>query len=256
MIYIELSGTFAVLRLSRPPANAFDETMLNRLEEAIDRLQGAETPVVLVEADGRFFSAGADIAMMAARKDDPEGPAELAAFAHRFQGLLARWRTLPQCTIAAMAGPAIGGGLEFALSCDIRVIGDDTACGLSEIRLGLLPAGGGTQLVAGIAGKAVARDLILTGRMVDGAEAVRLGLAHCSVSNDKVVDEARRIASDIARLPRNAIAAAKQCIELAASPEGYQAEIAHTKALHEAPATRALIEAFVRSRADSKMRKG
>lgn len=248
MISLTVDGKLAFLLLDRGPVNAIDAGMLKCLKTIINEISTSETiAAIVVHASGRFFCGGADINMMA-RTDPDEAPVVLSAFASQFQQTLASFRRLAQPTVCAIDGAAIGGGLELALSCDIRVMGKSARCGFGEIKLGLLPAAGGTQLLSTIAGKAVARDLILTGRMIDGSEAVRLGLVERVVEDGQALSLATEIARDLSALPMAALQAAKQCIALAESDAGFGAEIEYTEALHRNPDTRALIAEFVASR--------
>lgn len=248
MISLAVEGKVAFLLLDRGPVNAIDTGMLECLTTITKEIGASDTiAAIVVHASGRFFCGGADINMMA-EADIDEAPVLLSAFASRFQQTLASFRRLAQPTVCAIDGAAIGGGLELALSCDIRVMGRSARCGFGEIKLGLLPAAGGTQLLSTIAGKAVARDLILTGRMIDGSEAARLGLVERVVEDGQALSLATEIAKDLSAHPIAALRAAKQCIALAESDAGFSAEIDHTEALHRNPDTRALIAAFVSSR--------
>jgi enoyl-CoA hydratase len=247
---IDDSGV-AVLSLNKPPANTFDEVAVAQLDGVLDELEAAPAlKAVILQSRTPMFSAGADIGMIDALAEQVDGAQRLAAFAARFQRVLRRVRRLPLCTIAAITGPATGGGFELALSCDLRIAGVSARCGLPEIRLGLIPAAGGTQMLSELAGRATALRLILTGELLSGGEAKEAGLVQFVTPDSEVEILARRLAMTIARWPKAAIAANKRCIALAGTEQGFDAEIAGTQALHADPETRSLVRGFLQSRRD------
>ena len=239
----------AEIHLDRPPANPLGIEEVAALEGIVAAVAAdVSIKVVLVLSLSRMFCAGADLMMMAALGGAEDGPAVLTRFARDLQAVFRRFRALPICTIAGVAGTATGGGLEFALSCDIRVIGRTVRCGLPEILLGLIPAAGGTQLVAELAGKATANRLILSGELISGEEAYRLNLAQHLVANEAVEKTSREIARGIAARSREGVVAAKRCIALAPSESGYAHEIEASLSLHQRAETRALIMEFLKVR--------
>ncbi len=123
------------------------------------------------------------------------------------------WRALPRVTIAAITGYALGGGLELALACDLRVVAEDARLGQPEILLGIVPGGGATQRLPRLVGVSRAKDLIYTGRHVRADEALRIGLADRVVPRDDVLDEAVSLAASFAAGPLQALAAAKRVID-------------------------------------------
>lgn len=237
------------LTLCRPPANAFNDEVLDEFDRLISRLQDLhELKILIVRSQTGIFSAGADIGMIEAMLRRPDGPRFLAEFAAKFQSLLKKFRILPFCTIAAIAGAATGGGFELALSCDLRVIGSKVRCGLPEIKLGLVPAAGGTQMVAELAGKPAAFRLILTGDLVCGQEAGDLGLAQFVTADDEVESFAADLARRVAASPKMAIAANKRCVSLAGTEHGFISEIIGTSALHQQAETHTLVSNFLHAR--------
>ena len=238
---------YGEILLDRPPAHPIGLQEVDRLVAILDRLENDEAlKVVCVRSTGPMFCAGADIAMMERQGRETDGPERLADFAHCFQDALRRLRALPACTVAEISGTATGGGLELALSCDIRVVGGAARLGVPEILLGLIPAAGGTQLIAEIAGKSVASRMVLTGELIDGREAHRLNLVHYLA--DDVQATCRTLCRQIAEHSREAIAAAKRCIALAPSQEGYAAEIDATLSLHRSDKTKELVRSFIGNR--------
>ena len=246
MITTDLDRGVALVTLDRPPVNALDEAMLDGLVTAVSAVADAsEVGAVLVRGAGRAFSAGADVAMISTYLEAEDRGEQLVAFGARLQHAYARIETLPVPVVAAIVGAATGGGLELALACDLRIAADNARLGLPEVHLGLLAAAGGTQRLTRIAGPAVASRLILTGELVSGAEAARLGFVHHAVPLESLEEEALALARRLAALPRGALAAAKHCIALAPSEQGYRAETEGTRGLLEDPATIERVDAFL-----------
>ncbi len=239
-------GSVAVLTLSRPPVNAIDEKLLGDLENALTQLSsGSDAAAVLVRSAQRFFSPGVDIAMID-RLVGPSGSADaLLAFNQRLQDFFAAWARLDLITVAALEGTATGGGLEFALACDLRIAADDTRLGLPEAKIGLIPGGGGTQRLVRLAGLSVATRLIVTGELISGADAARLGVVHAAVSRADVERTALELAHHAAESPRATIVGLKECLALAPSAAGYEAELTHTRRILESNDSRKLIGKFL-----------
>jgi enoyl-CoA hydratase/carnithine racemase len=243
MIELAREGPLAVATLARAPVNAIDEKWLARLEEVFDRLQGAA--VLLLRSSERAFCAGADLELMRSRFDSKAGRARMVAFVREIQRVFARLESLPQVTLAEIGGPALGGGLELALACDLRIAAAEAKLGLPEARLGLVPGAGGTQRLARIAGEATAKRLILGAEVVTGAQAVELGIIQWAVPADELAARALLIARDIAGLPAAALAEAKRCIGAA---DGYERELEATTRLLARDETRARVRAFLEER--------
>jgi enoyl-CoA hydratase/carnithine racemase len=240
------SGAVAAVRLNRPPANAIGLVEINELEQLVDRLATAPTVrAALFYTQLRFFSAGADIELMGASMDAPDGPEKLAHLSERMQTTFAKIEALPIPTVAAIAGVCVGGGLELALACDIRIAERSARIGLPEVKLGLIPGAGGTQRLARLCGVAAAKRLILTGDLISGEDAHDLGIVQELASGMSAYEASLELAHSFAEAPRRSLAAIKRCIALAPSAEGYAAEIAETLALHREPETKARIEAFL-----------
>lgn len=251
MISLTKRGDVIVLTLARPPVNAIDEPLLGELERVYERIRadGAIRAVVVRSAQ-RFFCPGVDISMIDSLITDSNSPDSLLAFNRRLQQFYAMWAEFSPVTIAALEGTATGGGLEFALACDLRVASQDAKVGLPEVKIGLLPGAGGTQRLTRIAGLAVATRLILTGELVSGAEAERLGIVHKAVERNEVEAQAFKWADDVAELPPTALAEIKRCLALAPSEAGFAAEIDGTRRIFMAPDSRKLIQKFLAQHAD------
>jgi enoyl-CoA hydratase/carnithine racemase len=214
LVRVEVAGRVATVTLDRPEAlNAISTELALELAAAFEPL--ATDPgvraVVLTGAGGRAFCVGADLKQRAGF-DDHGWFVQREAFRRGFAAV----RRCPLPTVAAVAGFALGGGTELALACDLLVASDDATFGLPEVRLGLVPAGGGTQLLARRVGRSAARDLVLTGRRVGAAEALALGLCDRVVPAAEVVAAATGLAAEIAANAPTAVRMAKWALEVGA----------------------------------------
>ncbi|HUN69744.1 MAG TPA: enoyl-CoA hydratase-related protein, partial [Burkholderiales bacterium] len=163
------------------------------------------------------------------------------------QKLFARLEALPQVTLAEIGGAALGGGLELALACDLRIAANEAKLGLPEVRLGLVPGAGGTQRLTRLAGRATALRLILTGETLEGAAARGLGLVQWAVPRTELPSRAAELAARTAAWPREALAACKSCIAAAGDParDGYAEELASSRHLYASETTRSLVAGFL-----------
>ncbi len=213
-VRLEVSDGVATVTLGRPEAlNAISTALAVALAAAVEPLatDPAVRAVVLAGAGDRAFSVGADLKERAGF-DDHGWFVQREAFRRGFAAV----RRCPLPTVAAVFGYALGGGAELALACDLVVAADDATFGLPEVRLGLVPAGGGTQLLVRRVGRSAAKDLVLTGRRVDAAEALRLGLADRVVPRAELPAAARGLAAEIAGNAPTAVRLAKWAIDLGA----------------------------------------
>jgi len=213
-VRLEVSDGVATVTLERPEAlNAISTGLAVALAAAVEPLatDPAVRAVVLAGAGDRAFSVGADLKERAGF-DDHGWFVQREAFRRGFAAV----RRCPLPTVAAVFGYALGGGAELALSCDLVVAADDATFGLPEVRLGLVPAGGGTQLLVRRVGRSAAKDLVLTGRRVDAVEALRLGLADRVVPRAELPAAARGLAAEIAGNAPTAVRLAKWAIDLGA----------------------------------------
>ncbi|MBU3066489.1 enoyl-CoA hydratase/isomerase family protein [Nocardia sp. NEAU-G5] len=198
----------AVLRFARPPMNLIDLQVARELAAAAEEI-GAEAGVraVVLYGDERVFSAGDEMAELA--RLAPEQAAAMAADLQAALGCLSR---LPQPTVAAIAGYALGAGLELALGADRRIIGDNVKLGLPQIRAGLIPLSGVRRLSL-LIGPGNAKDLVYTGRFVEAKEAAALRLVDEVVPPDDVYVAALAWARQFTAGPARALAAAKRVFE-------------------------------------------
>ncbi len=212
LIDLEL-GTIAHLTLNNPPLNLVSEALLTELDAALARLEAAapgDVRVVVVAGSGdRAFSAGSDVKLF----ESYRGAAGRAHF-EREESVFARLADLPMPTIAAIEGNALGGGLELALACDIRVCSERARLGLPEVRLAVTPGAGGTQRLPRVIGVGRAKELTLTGRIVDAAEAERIGLVSRVVPAGEARAAADEIAAQISERGPIAVRQVKRLIDL------------------------------------------
>jgi enoyl-CoA hydratase len=209
-IAIEKRGRVGVIRLNRPQAlNALNATLRNELLAAVERFDAdAGIGCIVITGSDKAFAAGADIKEMADKSYIDVFAADYAADYER----LARAR---KPIIAAVAGFALGGGCEVALMCDLIIAADNAKFGQPEIKLGVIPGMGGTQRLTRAVGKAKAMDLILTGRMMDAAEAERSGLVARVVPAASLMEEAMKLAETIAAMSLPSLLAAKEAVNRA-----------------------------------------
>ena len=248
-IALLLEGSLATATLARASVNAIDEAWLARLDEVLATLERAKgVAALLLRSSERAFCAGADLALMRSRFGSSEGRASMIAFVREMQRVYARLERLPQVTIAEIGGPALGGGLELALACDLRIASDTARVGLPEAGLGLLPGAGGTQRLRRIAGEAVAKRLILRAEVVGGADAAALGIVHWTVPAAELRARAGVIAGEVAALPAEALAHCKRCVGAASGIDGYEAEVQGTASLLASEETQRRVRQFLEKR--------
>jgi enoyl-CoA hydratase len=181
----------ALVTLDRPKMNALSCDLLEELHQVAAGLARDLPGAVVLTGGRRLFAAGADIEELQAGR-----AGDISAAFHR---ALVALETLPRAVVAAVNGYALGGGLELALACDLRVAADDARLGLPEILLGIIPGGGGTQRLPRLVGPAKAKELIWTGRQVRADEALTLGLVDRVVPADDVLGAALELAATLAR---------------------------------------------------------
>ena len=197
-----------IVTIKNPPVNALSSRVLADLGATVGALASApEVRAVVITGDGTYFSAGADLKELATID-----AARARGMVETGQQLFSRIARLPPPVIAAVNGLAVGGGLELALACDLRICGDAAKLGAPEVNYGLMPAYGGTQRLSRLVGPSRARELIFTGSLVPAAEALRIGLANRVVPSGQELRAARDLAHAIAQRAPKAVAAAKRAI--------------------------------------------
>ncbi|MBM5811686.1 MAG: enoyl-CoA hydratase/isomerase family protein [Gammaproteobacteria bacterium] len=251
MIHCEISGAVATATLSRPPLNAINEEWLSALAGAVQAAEALPTVAVLhLRSDRRTFSAGADLALLRERFASAAGRAAMVEFVRRMQQVFAQLERSRLVSVAELGGPALGGGFELALACDLRIAADEAKLGLPEAALGLLPAAGGTQRLTRLCGATTARRLILGAEVLNGRQALELGLVQWSMPAAELPARARELVLHIAGLPAAALAATKRCIAAAAAPgdAGFNLELEETARLYAVPDTQARVQKFLDQR--------
>lgn len=208
LLYSQEQG-LAMITLNRPKAyNALCAELNAELEQLLARLEtDKEVKALIVTGGKKVFAAGADIMEMA--EADSLAAYQVSTIGHRNHD---RLEDLPFPTIAAINGPALGGGFELALSCDFRIAGEKSILGLPEITLGIFPGAGGTQRLLNLVGPSRAKELIFQGNPVSAVKALEIGIVNRVVPDDEVLAEAQKLASELMKRPRRAISLAKAAI--------------------------------------------
>jgi len=212
MLKLAISDRVALLTLENPPANTFTAAGLLQLQQCVHDLdRNPEVSAIVVTGAGeKFFSAGADLKTFAA-DDFPQAH----VMAQRFGAAFGALQEARAVVIAAINGYAMGGGLECALACDVRVAEEHAQMALPEPAVGLLPCGCGTQTLPWLVGEGWAKRMILTNQRIDAATALRIGLVEEVVGRGESLATALAIAKRVAQLSPDAVASSKQLIHLA-----------------------------------------
>lgn len=248
MIQFELNGKIAVLTLHSPPANALSSKLLETIAEKLDEIEKDEAlKVIILKGEGKFFSAGADIKEFTALNHSDE----YQALAEKGQSLFRRMEYYNIPIIAAIHGAALGGGLELAMACHMRIVTEQAKLGLPELNLGIIPGFAGTQRLPQYVGLAKAYEMILTGEFISGEEAVGLGLANKAVSEDRLDEEAMLLAEKIAKKSKASIHKVMELIPFAKTSQFKEGSLAEAKAFGEVFTTadaKEGVQAFVEKR--------
>jgi enoyl-CoA hydratase/carnithine racemase len=194
-VKVEQDGRVAVVTLDHPPVNALSARLLEELEDAYDELDRSdEMRAIVIRGEGeKAFVAGADITEFPAMREAIEEAAESGS-ARGIQKLAARMDAGGTPVVAAIHGYCLGGGLELAMACDIRIAAEDAQLGQPEIKLGLIPGGGGTQRLPRLVGHGRALYLNLTGDPISGSQAYEWGLVERAVPRDELMEAALGVA--------------------------------------------------------------
>jgi enoyl-CoA hydratase/carnithine racemase len=253
-IRVEIEDKIAVLTIDHPPVNSFNKQVVTELDQAVDELLADdEVKAVVITGGGtNAFVAGADIPEIKALLDQPEDDyAASREFIERGQGVNLKIEGAPKPFIAAINGFCLGGGLELAMSCHMRICSDRARLGQPEINLGIIPGWGGTQRLARLVGKGKAVEMILTGDMITAQEAYRLGLVNKVVPAGAVLKEARGLARKIVSKSKFPIAGALRAISgglQVAIEEGLKIEADQFVSLADTEDIREGVSAFLEKR--------
>lgn len=195
-----------LVTLKRPQVkNAINKAMVTELHAAFDAMRDDDIGCVIISGEGADFAAGADIGELRERK-------ALESLAAINSSLFNKIENFPAPVIAAITGYALGGGCELSLACDIRIGGKSTQMGQPEVNLGIIPAAGGTQRLPRVVGLGRAKELILTGWIINAEECHRIGLLNRVVEDADVLAEARKLAETISKKGPLAVRMAKQAL--------------------------------------------
>jgi enoyl-CoA hydratase len=192
--------------------NALNTQMLEELRNLIETLsRDPGVRVLVLGGMGKVFCVGADILEVRALRTSIEG----LGFVKKIHNVFNALERMPKPTIAAVEGLAYGGGFELALCCDMRITAEEAKWGLPEVRLGLMPGGGGTQRLPALVGLAKAKEMIFTGKTISAKEAFSLGLVNEVVAGGDVLGRSEKLAEELVLQPPLALAMAKEALNAA-----------------------------------------
>jgi enoyl-CoA hydratase len=243
LVTYERDGAIGTLTLCHPPLNIITAAVRDEFLTCLERIRGdaALRALILTGGGERAFCAGADL-----REEEALDAGTVRRFLEEDRAVYDSVEQLAIPVIAAVNGHCMGGGLELALACDIRVAAEDAKLRGAGVRVGLVAS---TARLTRLAGPAIAKDLLLTGRTFDGREALRLGLASAAMPLDRLMDEARAWAGQIAARAPLAVRHTKRAIEEAADlpfPDGLDRELDHFAELAVTEDHKAALAAFFR----------
>ncbi|MEK4627727.1 MAG: enoyl-CoA hydratase [Solibacillus sp.] len=238
----------AIATISRPPANALSQGLIQDVNALLDAVEQDESVrVIVIHGEGRFFSAGADIKEFTSVASGEE----FAGLAKNGQVVFERLETYSKPIIAAIHGAALGGGLELAMGCHIRFVTETAKLGLPELSLGIIPGFAGTQRLPRYVGVAKAAEMMFTSDPISGVEAVQWGLANKAFTDEELLPKTLEIAKKIAKKSPIALKAAIQMLNYSKTPsfyEGVEAEAASFGEVFVSGDAKEGIQAFIEKR--------
>ncbi|GAA0429153.1 enoyl-CoA hydratase [Lentibacillus halophilus] len=244
----DVNNHIATLSIESPPANALSVNLLNYINDTLDEIENDNTlKVVVMKGEGKFFSAGADINEFTSLQDS----SDYKSLSEKGQKLFDRIEHFPIPVIAAIHGAALGGGLELAMACHIRIGAVNAKLGLPETTLGIIPGFAGTQRLPRFVGTAKAYEMILTGQPITGEEAEAKGLLNQAVDEESVLDTAHNLAETIAAKSRVSITSVMELIPYAKTEtfqQGLQKEAASFAAIFGSEDAQEGMRAFLEKR--------
>ncbi|TQR19869.1 enoyl-CoA hydratase [Psychrobacillus vulpis] len=239
----------AIATINRPPANALSRGVILEINDLLDAVENDDAVrVILLKGEGKFFSAGADIKEFTSISSGVEF-SELSASG---QTIFERLEKFSKPVIAAIHGAALGGGLELAMSCHIRLVSENAKLGLPELQLGLIPGFAGTQRLPRYVGFAKAAEMLLTSDPISGKEAAYYGLANHAYPEEELFDRAQQLASKIAKKSPVAMKAALEMLQYVKAEsyyEGVKAEASSFGTVFVSEDAKEGISAFIEKRA-------
>lgn len=229
-VSLNINNHIATLTIQSPPANALSTVLLNDLAHQLNEVENNEAvKAIILKGDGRFFSAGADIKEFTSLQD----ASDYEAVARNGQQLFERIEKFSVPVIAAIHGAALGGGLELAMACHIRIVTESAQLGLPELNLGIIPGFAGTQRLPQLVGNSKAYELILTGDPITGVEAGQIGLANQVVADDELFNYAESLAQKIVAKSKPTIEKVMQLVPYAKYSSFSAGVVAEAKAFGE-----------------------
>jgi enoyl-CoA hydratase len=214
-----LEGKVAHITIQRPPANALASGLIREIDAILDEIEGnPDVRVLLLKGEGRFFSAGADIKEFTTI----ETGEEFSQLAKKGQDVFERMENFSKPIIAAIHGAALGGGLELAMGCHIRLVTENAKLGLPELQLGLVPGFAGSQRLPKLVGRAKAAEMLLTSEPISGTEAVQWGLANKAYKDEELFAKAEEMANKIAKKSPGAMKAAIELLSYTKDDRFYE----------------------------------
>lgn len=213
-VRVEPAGDICVVTIDRPQdRNSIDSALMKTLTHTLDHIETGSTRAVIFTGSGAtYFIGGADgVEMM---QQDSGGAKNFSA---RIQALFNRMEQSPLILAAAINGLCFGGGFEFAMACDIRVASETARIGLPEVKVGIIPGGGGTQRLPRLVGSGTAMEMILSGRLYNGCDACKMGLVQRVAAPERLMAETQALLTPILRNPQHALSQAKRAVHAAAA---------------------------------------
>ena len=206
----EKKDRIGIITINRPKRmNALNSTVLEEFNQVLSEIEGDDdVKVVIITGNEKCFAAGADITEIS----ELATPLDAHFFIKSAQSTFNRIEDLEKPSIAAIAGPALGGGCELSMACDLRIAAENAMIGLPEIKLGVLPGGGGTQRLPRLVGLTKAKELLYTGDFIDAKEAYRIGLVNKVVPVESLMDEAIKMAKKMVAQPGVALKVIKNVV--------------------------------------------
>lgn len=206
-VRFEQEGNLGLITIDSPPVNALEKQVIEELDETINNIPNNVNVVIVTGAGGKAFIAGADI------KDFPGlKKVDGIEFVKQGQGVFQKVADLDQPVIAAIDGFALGGGLELALACDVRIASKRSLVGFPEVRLGILPGYGGTQRLPRLIGSGKAKQIIFSGENISAGEAKQIGIIE-EVTEESPIEKAKDLGESISKRAPLAIRSAKRAID-------------------------------------------
>lgn len=244
----KMDGTVAVTTINRAPANALANELIQEIDALLDLFENDDkVRVIVLHGHGKFFSAGADIKEFTSISTGEE----FSKLAGAGQKVFERLENFKKPVIAAIHGAALGGGLELAMACHIRIVTENAKLGMPELQLGLIPGFAGTQRLPRYVGVARAAEMILTSEPISGEEAAQYGLANKAYAEDEMLPKALELAQKISQKSPVAMAAALKMLQFTKHDSYYNGVEAESNAFGEVFVSKDAkegIEAFIEKR--------